>query len=136
MPAEAIERVEVVRGPVSTLYGSDAIGGVVNIITRSGQKGFRAQAQYGQYLGEGDGETQNYQLSWGGGSERGAMPRVRRLHRRGDHHGIEPDHRSDPAPGTARGPEAARPDRRWRSGPERPTRTGRPRRDRPVDLSR
>lgn len=33
-PVGAIERVEVVRGPVATLYGSDAMGGVVNIITR------------------------------------------------------------------------------------------------------
>jgi outer membrane receptor for ferrienterochelin and colicins len=34
-PPGAIERIEVVRGPMSTLYGSDAMGGVVNIITRS-----------------------------------------------------------------------------------------------------
>lgn len=33
-PAAAIERVEVVRGPASTLYGADALGGVVNIITK------------------------------------------------------------------------------------------------------
>ena len=33
-PIEAIERIEVVRGPMSSLYGSDAMGGVVNIITR------------------------------------------------------------------------------------------------------
>lgn len=33
-PIAAIERIEVIRGPMSTLYGSDAIGGVVNIITR------------------------------------------------------------------------------------------------------
>jgi outer membrane receptor for ferrienterochelin and colicins len=33
-PASAIERIEVVRGPMSTLYGSDALGGVINIITR------------------------------------------------------------------------------------------------------
>ncbi|CAM5772033.1 TonB-dependent receptor domain-containing protein [Bosea minatitlanensis] len=34
VPVEAIERIEVVRGPMSTLYGSDAFGGVVNIITK------------------------------------------------------------------------------------------------------
>ncbi|MDR6128299.1 outer membrane receptor for ferrienterochelin and colicins [Sphingomonas sp. SORGH_AS802] len=33
-PAAAIERIEVVRGPMSSLYGSDAIGGVINVITR------------------------------------------------------------------------------------------------------
>lgn len=33
-PVSAIERIEVIRGPMSTLYGSDAMGGVVNIITK------------------------------------------------------------------------------------------------------
>jgi len=33
-PMAAIDRIEVVRGPMSTLYGSDAMGGVINIITR------------------------------------------------------------------------------------------------------
>jgi iron complex outermembrane receptor protein/outer membrane receptor for ferrienterochelin and colicins len=33
-PLAAIERIEVIRGPMSSLYGSDAIGGVVNIITK------------------------------------------------------------------------------------------------------
>lgn len=33
-PAEAIERIEVIRGPMSSLYGSDAVGGVINIITK------------------------------------------------------------------------------------------------------
>jgi outer membrane receptor for ferrienterochelin and colicins len=33
-PLSAIERIEVIRGPMSTLYGSDAMGGVVNIITK------------------------------------------------------------------------------------------------------
>jgi len=34
MPAEAIERIEIVRGPMSSLYGSEALGGVVNVISR------------------------------------------------------------------------------------------------------
>lgn len=33
-PPSAIERIEIIRGPMATLYGSDAMGGVVNIITR------------------------------------------------------------------------------------------------------
>jgi vitamin B12 transporter len=38
IPLEIVERIEVVRGPQSVLYGSDAVGGVVNIITRKGTK--------------------------------------------------------------------------------------------------
>jgi iron complex outermembrane receptor protein len=69
IPDVMIGRVEVLQSAASPLYGSDAVAGVVNIITRSRQDGFRAQAQYGQFLKENDGETQNYQLSWGNGSE-------------------------------------------------------------------
>lgn len=38
-PISAIERIEVIRGPMSTLYGSDALGGVINIITRRPSNG-------------------------------------------------------------------------------------------------
>ncbi|MBI4740703.1 MAG: TonB-dependent receptor [Betaproteobacteria bacterium] len=34
LPIQAIERVEIIRGPMSTLYGSEALGGVVNLIAR------------------------------------------------------------------------------------------------------
>lgn len=37
IPLEQIERIEVVRGPVSSLYGADAIGGVIQIFTRRGE---------------------------------------------------------------------------------------------------
>ncbi len=49
---ELIERIEVVKGPRSTLYGSDAIGGVINLITRRDQRPgghFSAQAGMGPY---------------------------------------------------------------------------------------
>jgi vitamin B12 transporter len=37
LSADDIERIEVIRGPMSALYGSSAVGGVINIVTRSGQ---------------------------------------------------------------------------------------------------
>jgi vitamin B12 transporter len=47
---ETIERIEIVKGPRSTLYGTDAIGGVINLITRSyTDNGFDAATGYGRY---------------------------------------------------------------------------------------
>jgi iron complex outermembrane receptor protein len=67
IPESMIERVEVLQDGASAIYGSDAIAGVVNIITKRNQKGFVASAQLSGFWEEGDGFTQNYQLSWGNG---------------------------------------------------------------------
>jgi iron complex outermembrane receptor protein len=69
IPANMIDRIEVLQAGASPLYGSDAIAGVVNVITVSQQRGLRLSAQYGQYLGDGDGEQQDYQASWGNGGD-------------------------------------------------------------------
>lgn len=44
-PVGAIERIEVIRGPASTVWGSDAVGGVVNIITKKHPKAFTGSIQ-------------------------------------------------------------------------------------------
>lgn len=44
IPLSAIERVEVLKGPASSMYGSDGVGGVVQIFTRKGQQGFHPNA--------------------------------------------------------------------------------------------
>jgi len=49
VPLDAIERVEVLRGPAAALYGSAAIGGVVNIVTRAGANSMSARAQGGSF---------------------------------------------------------------------------------------
>lgn len=67
-----IERIEIVRDPMSSLYGSDALSGVINIVTKKGEGKPSAFAEgsygrYGQYgfLGgvSGAGEFYNYSLS-------------------------------------------------------------------------
>ena len=68
IPESMIERIEVLQDGASAIYGSDAIAGVVNIITKKRQKGIAASAQLGVYE-QGDGFSQNYQLSWGNGTE-------------------------------------------------------------------
>ena len=66
LTVDNIERIEVLRGPQSTLYGSDAIGGVINIITRRGSG--PARARFSTQAGSFD--TSNQVATLSGGNER------------------------------------------------------------------
>src|SRR5262245_12596769 len=72
IPSAMIDRIEVLQESASPIYGSDAIAGVVNIITRREQEGLDAYAQYGEYFEEGDGETTDIGASYGWSMDGGA----------------------------------------------------------------
>ena len=65
IPSSLIERVEVVTGGASAVYGSDAIGGVVNFILRDDFEGVEIRSQFNQ-TSEGDGNTTDVSLTLGG----------------------------------------------------------------------
>jgi len=65
IPLSIVERIEVLLDGASTVYGTDAIAGVVNVITRKDFTGMDARATMGAYTDTGDGETETYELSMG-----------------------------------------------------------------------
>ncbi|MEA3373813.1 MAG: TonB-dependent receptor [Campylobacterota bacterium] len=62
IPASIIQRIEIVKGPMSSLYGADAVGGVINIITKrpADEMKIDVGARYGANK---DGDAQNANLS-------------------------------------------------------------------------
>jgi iron complex outermembrane receptor protein len=70
IPANAIKAIEILQDGASAIYGSDAIGGVVNIITADDYDAFKISGYTGQY-GEGDGQTSEFDMRMGANGERG-----------------------------------------------------------------
>ncbi len=72
IPIAIIERIDVLKDGASAVYGSDAIAGVINVITRTDYEGIEATAYFGQTT-EGDGAGQTYNISMGTNSEKGSV---------------------------------------------------------------
>ena len=67
LPLDAIERIEVLRNGGSSIYGSDAVAGVINIITRSDYQGVQARASYDQSLKNQQFKTKTASITAGFG---------------------------------------------------------------------
>ncbi|MEN1995593.1 MULTISPECIES: TonB-dependent receptor plug domain-containing protein [Stenotrophomonas] len=72
IPTSVVERIEVLTDGASAIYGSDAIAGVVNIITRKNFDGLEASVYKGQY-GQGDGDKTTYNFVYGQTGDRGSI---------------------------------------------------------------
>ncbi|MFU8813820.1 MAG: TonB-dependent receptor plug domain-containing protein [Pseudomonadales bacterium] len=70
IPTSMIQRIEILQDGASAIYGSDAIGGVVNVITHKDFEGFAVNAHYGGFVSEGDGENFEITTRWGAGNDR------------------------------------------------------------------
>jgi len=69
IPISVVERIEVLKDGASAIYGSDAIAGVINVITRKNFDGAEAKAYIGAYT-KGDGLQQSYDFTVGSNSDR------------------------------------------------------------------
>ncbi|AOE49412.1 TonB-dependent receptor domain-containing protein [Kangiella sediminilitoris] len=69
IPISMIERIEILEDGASSIYGSDAIAGVVNVITRKDFDGMEFNA-YGGMFDEGDGETGQFDLAFGASGDK------------------------------------------------------------------
>jgi outer membrane receptor protein involved in Fe transport len=72
IPADAIERIEVLTDGASSVYGSDAVGGVVNFILRSNYQGAEFSADYG-ISDRDDGQRQGYHFIFGQTTDKGSI---------------------------------------------------------------
>lgn len=83
IPLSAIERVEILTDGASAIYGADAVGGVINMITRADYEGVDTILRYGDVTSGGAGEvqaSQSFARSWTSGNAMAVF----------EHHGRDP----------------------------------------------
>ena len=73
IPNIAIERIEIVKDGASALYGSDAVAGVVNFITKRNFEGMDFSYQYTQDQETGEGGTGTFGVIWGVQGDKGGL---------------------------------------------------------------
>ncbi|ABS07769.1 TonB-dependent receptor plug domain-containing protein [Shewanella baltica] len=73
IPTSAIERIEVLKDGASAVYGSDAIAGVINIITRKNFEGVEVSVYGGQNAKYDDGRQYTADITFGSVSEKGGL---------------------------------------------------------------
>ena len=76
VPPETIERIEIIRGPMSSLYGSDAMGGVINIITKKSRNQWRGTVRAGAELNADSIRGDDYFAGFSAGGPLGAGLRL------------------------------------------------------------
>jgi iron complex outermembrane receptor protein len=73
IPASMIDRIEVLKDGASSIYGSDAIAGVVNIILKKTMEGGQASVYVGQNSDKHDGTSKDYSLSYGANTDKSSL---------------------------------------------------------------
>lgn len=71
IPTELIERVEVITGGASAIYGSDALAGVINVILKDDFEGVSITSSHGETLEYGDDTTDRFNFTAGGNFDDG-----------------------------------------------------------------
>jgi iron complex outermembrane recepter protein len=99
IPLAIVDRIEVLEDGASSIYGSDAIGGVVNIITRRDFDGAQVSLSHGEYS-KGDGELRTAELSFGGRGDRHTFFLSASYNEQKEVASIDREQSSLPVPGT------------------------------------
>jgi iron complex outermembrane receptor protein len=72
IPSSMIERMEILKDGASSIYGSDAIAGVINIILKKNMQGGQLSLYTGQYE-KNDGKNKDFSLSYGAGDDKASL---------------------------------------------------------------